>query len=67
MTGSIEIGRVPPRAPPGRASVVGPPSPVHRSKNGESGERVTEPVARGASAATGPVRLARSSVMNSPD
>jgi hypothetical protein len=32
----------------GRAAVVGPPSPVRRSKSGESGERVTEaePAAR---------------------
>jgi len=45
---------------------VGPPSPVRRSKSGESGERVTEPVARGAAAPPGPVRLARSPLMNNP-
>src|SRR5713101_1854795 len=35
----------------------GPPSPVRRSKSDESGEWVTEPVARGPPAAPGPVRL----------
>jgi hypothetical protein len=45
---------------------VGPPSPVRRSKSGESGEWVTEPVAREAPAATGPGRLERCPFMNSP-
>jgi hypothetical protein len=45
---------------------VGPPSPVRRSKSGESGERVTEPPARELPTATGPVRLARCPFMNGP-
>src|SRR5258705_13786207 len=55
-------GRVAPRAAPARPSAVGPPSPVRRSKSDESGEGVTEPVAREPPAATGPVRLTRGSV-----
>jgi len=36
---------------------VGPPSPVRRSKSGESGERVTQPAVGEPPAATGPGRL----------
>src|SRR6185295_6215235 len=45
------------RLPGGRG--VGPPSPVRRSKSGESGERVTETASREPPPPTGPGRLAR--------
>jgi hypothetical protein len=44
----------------------GPPSPVRRSKSGESGERVTEPPGREPPTATGPGRLARCPFVNRP-
>ncbi len=58
MSASSEIGRVAPGAAPAPPCVVGPPSPVRRSKSGESGEWVTEPVVRERPPVTGPVRLA---------
>jgi hypothetical protein len=39
---------------------------VRRSKSGESGEWVTEPLAREPPAVTGPARLTRYQFMNSP-
>ena len=62
--GSPETGRVAPWVVPGRTSEVGPPSPVRRSKSGESGEWVTEPAARAPPTATGPVRLTHRPFMN---
>ena len=59
-------GRVVPGGARGRTSGVGPPSPVRRSKSGESGEWVTEPTAWEPPTATGPVRLARYPFVNSP-
>jgi SAM-dependent methyltransferase len=64
--GSTETGRVAPWVAPARPSVVGPPSPVRRSKSGESGERVTEPAAREPPTATGLVRLARCPLTTRP-
>jgi len=43
---------------------VGPPSPVRRSKSGESGERVTQPAAQEPPTVPGPVRLANRPFMN---
>jgi hypothetical protein len=66
MSGSREIGRVASGAAPAPPSAVGPPRPARRSKSGDSGERVTEPVARERPPTTGPVRLAQCSLMNNP-
>jgi hypothetical protein len=54
-----DTGRVAPWAAPARLSAVGPPSPVRRSKSGESGEWVTEPGAWEPPTVTGPGRLTR--------
>ena len=67
MPSSPETGRVAPWGAAGQTSGVGPPSPVRRSKSGESGEWVTEPTAREPPTATGPVRLTRCPVMDRAD
>jgi hypothetical protein len=66
MSDSGVTGRVASGAAPGRPCAVGPPSPARRSKSGDSGEWVTEPVVRERPPATGPVRLAAEPLMKGP-